>query len=399
MKTKLFSRTALAVSATLLGGIGVAYAADLGWYTGGNATVADTDAVTTLKFYNASGTAITTGSTTAKPFAAFAAADNDVHAGDTHGTLYAFTPSATTAPGAWTGAQISDTTKFSGAGAESGPGSVAGKQFHKGASSDISLADYIAGYPNASTGANLQDIYQIRLRTSSASGGFGARYASGYVKVSGTTWTQVAAPALGQSTVVGTTISPGSKSLTYGTATTIPVAITQASGSVKPAGKVRIFNGSTRLGEAPVSSGVANVPVAKTALLPGTYSLLAKFYPADVNAFSASRANKSYTVAKRSVTNTLTITKAPTSRASGSASVVIKASSGLPIPTGKVEFRWRKSGASTFSKVNGTLPSTAKKTFTITKKSKGTWEFQAKYLGSSRYTTKTTSWKKVKITS
>jgi hypothetical protein len=397
MKTTLFSRTALAVSAVLFTGIGAAYAADLGWYSGGNATLADPDSVTTLKFYDDSGNVITSGSTDG-PIAPFAAADGTVRAGDTRGTLYAYSPSGTTAPGAWTGAQISNSTKFAGDGGETGPGAVSGKQFHKAVSSDTSLADYIAGYPNTSAGANLANIYEIRLRTSSGSG-VGADYASGFVKVSGSTWTQVATPTLGESTAVGTTTKPGSKSLTYGTSTTIPVTVIQASGSTAPVGKVTFHKGDTKLGEAAVNSGIANVPVGKTSLLPGTYSLTFKFVPTDTNAFAASTATKSYSVAKRSVSASLSIKKAPTSTKSGSAEVKISASSGLPVPSGKVEFRWRKSGSSKYSKTTGTLSSTGKKTFTISKKSKGTWEFQAKYLGSSRYSTKTTSWKKVKVTS
>lgn len=400
MKTKFFSRTAIAVSATLLGGIGVAYAADLDWYSGGNATVADPDSVTTLKFYNASGTAVTSGSTTDASLAAFAAADSDVRSGDSYGTLFAYTPSSTTAPGAWTGTQISGTTKFAGSGAEAGAGSVSGKQFHKGTSSDTSLADYIVGYPNESSSSNLANIYEIRLRTSSASG-FGADYASGFVKVSGSTWTQVAAPTLGESEgAIGTTTAPGTKAITYGTATTIPVTVTAASGTTKPVGKVEFLKGATKLGEAAVSAttGIASVPLAKTALLPGSHALTFKFVPTDANAFEASEASKSYTVAKRSTTTVFTITKAPTSTKAGSATVTVKVTTGLPAASGKVEFRFRKYKSTKVYTSSGTLSSTGKRTFTIAKKAKGSWEYSAKYTGSARYLSSVSAWKKVTVT-
>lgn len=397
------ARVAFAVAGILATGFGAAYAADLDWYEGGNAAVADPDAVTTLKFYDANGAVVTSGSTSDQPFAAYAAADADVHAGATHGTLFAYTPSGSVAPGAWSGAQISDTTRFAGTGAVTGPGAVAGKQFHQGVDSDESLADFIATFPNSATG-NLANVFEIRLRTSSDSG-VDEDYASAFVKVNGTTWTQIAAPTLGggQPAAVATTVVPGDKAITAGTATSIPVTVTPASGTTAPAGKVELWEGASKLSEAALSGGATNLPVGASSLSAGTHTLTFSFVPTDPAAFLASQAARNYTVGsastpppapKPTATVSFTFVKKPTSTKGGSLTVTVTGTDGAP--TGSVTITYQRVGTSAIKSVTVPLAS-GSATVPVKKLKKGKWSFAAKYSGDGRYDPVQTAYTLLKV--
>jgi len=399
------ARIGAVVAVTLLGGVGAYAAGELAWYTGGNATVPDPDNDATLTFYNSSGAAITTGSTAA-PFADFVASSDELRNGDNFASLYAYTPSSATAQGAWTGSQLSGTTKFAGPDAVAPTGSVpTDKPFVKGAASHQSLAQYIGANPNTSSASSLANVYELRLRTSSVSKGVGAAYASAFVKVTGATWTKVAAPPLGQADPVGTSVVLGARAITYGTATTIPVTVNETSGSENPAGVAQLFIGATKLSEATLTAaGTAAVPLPlaafKTAVLPGNRALTVKFVPTNAGSFAPSEATKTYSVARRGVAISLTVTKLPTSRAAGAATIKVATISGLPAPTGYVQLWRKKVGSATIIKVSAPLSAGAK-SFSIPKLARGTsWDLRAFYAGSPRYSPGYSAvWKRIRIAS
>src|SRR3954449_12398927 len=180
MKTRVnkavLAAAGLAVAVTVAGGVAVGAGAD-GWYTGGNATVADPDNTgVALKLYNGAGTEVTSGST-AQPLAAFAAAAGAVRADDTYATLYVHLPESSTAPGAWPGLQVSGTDKFSGAGAVAAPAALDGRPYVRTTAEGYTLADVASALPNNETGASFAHVYELRLRTSSPTKGVSTRYA------------------------------------------------------------------------------------------------------------------------------------------------------------------------------------------------------------------------------
>ena len=171
--------------ALVAGAAGVAFAAEdpAQWYSGSNATVADPNNTGTLTIVDAAGTAVTHGPIDA-PLGAFAVAGGAVRSGDTSATLFVHRPSTSTAPGAWSGEQSSGTTRFSGSGAATGPSGVGDKPF-VALSDALPLAETVSSYPNTESAPSFKDVYELRLRTSSARGGVSNAYASAYVKVDG----------------------------------------------------------------------------------------------------------------------------------------------------------------------------------------------------------------------
>ena len=154
----------------------------------------------------------------------------------------------------------------------------------------------MAGLPNNEAGASFAGVYELRLRTSSPTAGVSTEYAAAYVKVSGTTWTLTTSPVLGDSVVVvpesavATTVAATWPStLTYGTAASVPVTVTAASGAAKPSGAVRLVSGATTLGTANLSAaGTASFPLSETALVPGSQALQV-VYAGVADAFSRRR--------------------------------------------------------------------------------------------------------------
>ena len=145
----------LALAVTTAGGVAIAAGPD-DWYDGDNASVPDHDKTgVALKLYNASGTEVTSGSTTA-PIAAFAAAAGAVRDGDTFASLYVHLPQSSTAPGAWPGVQVTGTDKFSGAGAVTAPASLNGKPYVTTTADGYSLADVATILPNTESADKLR---------------------------------------------------------------------------------------------------------------------------------------------------------------------------------------------------------------------------------------------------
>lgn len=180
----------------LVASVGTVAYADTGldWFEGDHPTVADPNrASTALKIYDAAGNVLTTGAVD-EPFGAFVAADDTVRSGDAYGSLFLHIPDAGSAAGAWTGVQATGTTPFSA----SHPAALDGKPF---AVSDnaraFTLTDFIGGYSASASTGDFKDVYELRLRTSSVQGGVSERYASAFVKVTGSNWAVTGAPTGG----------------------------------------------------------------------------------------------------------------------------------------------------------------------------------------------------------
>lgn len=391
----------LALAATTLGGVALAAEDPSGWYTGGNATVVDPNKTAVpLKLYNAAGTEITSGSTTTQ-VASFAAADGSVRTGDDYASLFVHLPQSNTAPGAWPGLQVTGTSKFSGAGAVSAPAPLSGKPYVATTNAGYTLADVVAALPNNEGGASYQGVYELRLRTSSPSAGVSNQYAAAYVKVSGTSWTLTTSPVLGDSvppTAVATSVVPTwPAKLTYGTAATVAVKVNPASGAAKPSGTVRLVTGSTTLGTATLTSaGTANLTVAKTALAPGSRTLKV-VYTGVANKFVASESPATTIKVAKAATGkpTVKLTKKPTRKKGGAATVKVSAASGLAKAGGKVQIVLKK--GKTTKKVKPVAVKSGVAKVKLPKLAKGTWTVTVVYLGDAHYTKSKSKPVKVKV--
>jgi len=371
-------------------------------YEGGNATVPDPNNIgVPLKLYDAAGALKTSGSTSG-PLAAFAAADTTVRAGDEYGSLFIHLPRSSTAPGAWPGVQATGTDKFSGAGALTGPGQVAGKPFVRTTADGYSLADAVAALPNTETGASFVGVYELRLRTSSATKGVADQYAVGYVKVTGSTWAVTTAPVLGGGgtppvTPVGTSVTPTWPSaLTYGTASTVSVAVNPASGAAKPTGTVRLVSGPTTLATSTLSAaGTASFALAGTALAPGSATLKV-VYPGAPGVFTGSESSpRTLTVAKATPGKpTFKATTKPTPKKKGAATIKVATPGGLATATGKVSIVIKK------GKVTKTVTGTVKAgtaTVKLPKLPAGKWTVTVTYQGDTYYLAATSKAYKLKV--
>lgn len=379
--------------ALVAGAAGVAIAAEdpAQWYSGGNATVADPDNIASLKIVDASGVEVTSGKVS-DPLGAFAVADGTVRAGDTAATLFVFRPSTSTAPGAWSGEQVSGTTRFSGTGAATAP-TGAGSNPFVSLDGSLPLADPVAAYPNGETAPSFKGVYELRLRTSSTKG-VAASYASAYVKVDGDDWTKTTAPALGDTPAVDATITPTWPStLAYGKAAS--VAVTVKGGDRNGTGKVTLKSGSTTLASRDLVDGKATLTISKTALTPGSRTLTLSYAGDDhVNAGSTT---KTYTVAKASPSRVTyrTVTK-PTSRKTGRATVAVSVPSGLAKATGKVDLVIKR--GSTTKRITGKVLRSGTVSITLPKLRKGTWKVTATYKGDVRYQAKSSAVATIKVT-
>jgi len=381
----------LALAVTAAGGVALALPENPDdWYDGDNATVPDPNqSAVPLRLYDAAGAVVTSGSTTT-PIAAFAAADAPVRAGDDHASLFVHLPETGTAPGAWPGIQVTTTDRFEGAGEVAEPGDLAGKpRVRTTAPGSATLADVAAALPQTDTDPDYVGVYELRLRTSAASAGVSDAYAVAYLKITGNAWAVTDAPPLGggggpQPAVNTSVAATWPAKLTYGTASSVSVTVNPASGAAKPTGVVRLVSGATTLATATLSSaGTASLAVSKTALAPGSRSLKV-VYPGAAGTFNQSEsAAKAFTVAKATPGKpTFAVTKKPTPKKKGSATVTVKVPSGLVAASGKVDLTIVKGGVT--KKAAGTLAN-GSVTVKLPKLPKGKWTVTVVYQGSTHY--------------
>ena len=216
----------LALAVSTAGGVALAAENPSGWYTGGNATRGrpgqDRRGAQALQRRPAPRSPPAAPRRrwprSPRPTAPSAPAT-------TYASLFVHLPQSTTAPGAWPGVQATGTGKFSGAGAVTAPAALSGKPYVATTAAGYTLADVAAALPNNEAGASFAGVYELRLRTSSATAGVSTEYAAAYVKVTGSTWTLTSSPVLGDSVAraaVATTVAATwPAKLTYGTAASV----------------------------------------------------------------------------------------------------------------------------------------------------------------------------------
>jgi hypothetical protein len=392
----------LALAVSTAGGVALAAENPSGWYSGGNATLADPAKTNVaLKLYNAAGVEVTSGSTTAQ-LPAFAAAAGAVRNGDAYASLFVHLPQSTTAPGGWPGVQATGTVKFSGDGAVAAPAALSGKPYVATTSAGYTLTDVITGLPNNEGGASFAGVYELRLRTSSPTAGVSTEYAAAYLKVAGTSWTLTSSPVLGDSVVVPKSAVATSVAVTwpstfvYGTASSVSVAVSPASGATKPTGAIRLVSGGATLGTANLSAaGTASIALSKTALEPGSRALQV-VYAGVANAFSPSQsAAKTVVVAKAAPGKPVfKVKKAPTTKKGGTATVTVATATGLAKAGGSAQLVLKK-GKKT-KKVKVTIKGGVG-TVKLPKLPKGTWSATVAYAGDAHYTSATSKAVKVKV--
>lgn len=391
----------LALAVTTVGGVALAVEDPDDWYDGKNATVADPNETTVpLKLYDGSGAVVTSGSTTT-PIAAFAAADGEIRAGDAFASLFVHVPQTGTAPGGWPGVQVTGTDKFDGAGEVPEPGLLSGKPRVRTTTGGYTLADVQATLLQDETDPEYVGVYQLRLRTSSATNGVSDAYATTYLKITGTSWAVAPAPTLGggggPAPAVNTSVAATwPTTITYGTATSVTVTVNPASGSAKPTGIVRLVNGAATVATANLSAaGTATLAVSKTALTPGAKTLKV-VYPGAAGTFNASdSAPKSITVGKATAAKpTFKVTTKPTPSAKGTATVTVVAPSGLVPATGKLALTIVKDGVT--KKAKGTVKN-GTATVKLPKLPKGKWTVTIVYAGDTYYLSSTSKAFKLKV--
>lgn len=385
--------------ALVVGAGGIAAADPLGWYTGGNGSLADPDSTTTLKIVNASGTEITSGSIN-DPLGAFAVAAGTVRASDTSASLFVHLPARSTAPGAWSGAQTSATTKFAGSGAATAPSGASGKPFVS-LTGSLPLTQSVAAFPNDETAASYADVYELRLRTSSATGGVSNEYASAFVKINGSSWAVTAAPDLGEEGGSrAATITPTwGGNIAYGAAANI--AVTVKGGATAAKGSVVLKSGSTVVSQAARTldaAGRATLTIPKGKLNPGRYALTVAFTTSSASvATSGVSAVRSVTVTKGNVAApSFKVTKKITGKKAGALTVTVAKPAGLAQPTGKVDVVLKK-GSKTVTIKNKTLNSKGLVKVAVPKQKAGKWTVTINYKGDARYNAKKSAAKKLTI--
>jgi Bacterial Ig-like domain (group 3) len=231
-----------------------------------------------LTFYNAAGHAITGGTLSSAPIAAYVVGGASLRSGDTKATLFGYLPVKGKSPSAWSGEELSTSTTFPSTGAPAGVSSTL--PVVTGGATDTSLGTLSSDFPNKGTGS-YAGIYQLRLVTSAAGTSATSTYDSADVQISGNSWSVVYSGGVvsgggggGSPAATHTTLKGSKASIKHGAKLTLT-----ASETPKVAGKVAFFNGSKKLGTVVVKKGKATY--ATKTLKVGTHKLHAAFTPSN----------------------------------------------------------------------------------------------------------------------
>lgn len=296
------------------------------WQTGAGV---DPNAKGTLAFYDASGARVYGGSTTS-PFATYVVASVANRAGDTGASLFAYTPTEGTAPGAWSGQALTGATSY---------GPVAGAPSSisttlpvvKQTAGDTGLEEHLAQFPNASTTDGYQGVVELRLRTSGSGGNASPSYAVADVVVDTTAHTWKVVYGTTSSSSVAATVPATAP---VGVAFDVPATVT--AGGTTPTGKVTLKEGSTVLDSKPLVSGGATLTVGATALATGSHNLTV-IYSGSGELAPSTTAAQTVNVVKPASTTTATV---PASKHVGEAFTVPATVTGAgSTPTGTVTLK------------------------------------------------------------
>jgi hypothetical protein len=141
----------------------------------------DANAAGTITFYDPSGAAITSGSTTA--LVGYAVGSAALTSTGSKASLYGYLPKSGQVPGAFSGELLSGPTTYPIAGAPA-PVSGSANPAVKPLTGDVTFAQLAADFPNTATDA-YQGLYQIRIKTTDT------QYLTADIKIAGGTWSEV----------------------------------------------------------------------------------------------------------------------------------------------------------------------------------------------------------------
>ncbi|MEN3310123.1 MAG: hypothetical protein V7603_6325 [Micromonosporaceae bacterium] len=313
MKIRIRSVLAGAAALVVAGGILVgggtaAYAAVTpGWEP-------DAAALGSIAFYDANGNPVTSGSLATPPVALYSVASGAGRTGDNRAQLKAFTPQVGVNPALWSGDILTGSTVYP---VTTAPAVIANttNPVATGTSVDFAFNDYIGEFPNTSTAAGYQDLYELRLYTAGPGQGQGANYYRTDVQVNTAagTWT-VVYPASATPTATALAGNPPAGTVPAGTSVALTATVT-AGGATPIPGGVHVLDGTTDLGAATYdpATGVATTTVTVTA---GTHNYTAQFTPTDPAAFGPSTSPVlAYTGTTKTVSQTV-LAATPSSPAS-----------------------------------------------------------------------------------
>jgi hypothetical protein len=251
----------------------------------------DHSSVGGLFFYNSAGKAITGGSLTSAPFAAFVKGTTAIRKGDTKATLFGYLPVKGQVPGQFSGEQLTTSDTY--------PTSKAPAGVHASTlplvsltSSDETLGNLYSDFPNAPRSGNTYSgLYQLRLITSRAGSSATSTYDSADIAVSnvttsggnvtGGTWKVVFSAKTATATHTTLKVKPKKKTIAHGKKIKLSVKV-----SPKAAGTVRFLNGKKLLKKVKLRKGKASFSTKK--LKVGKHKLRAVFTPSST-AFAPSK--------------------------------------------------------------------------------------------------------------
>ena len=286
------------------------------WQPGGGGTgssAPDANNIGTIAFYDASGAAKTTGSTTSA-MAKYVQAVSGTFGTSGSASLFFYTPNSGTAPGGWSGSPINVANTYPVASAPGALGTSTRPVSVEDTTNDLTLDDYLTNnFPNGDANASYQGIYEIRLFTADGTG----HYASADVSVSGTTWTQVFPTSVAATTV---SMADVSSPITYGAQVQLTATVTPAA----TAGSVQFKdNGSPVGAAAAVDTGTSH---ATTTITPagGSHSYTATFTPTSPT-FSPSDTAAAVPLTVNPAATTVTLSSTPAGTATAGTSITLSA--------------------------------------------------------------------------
>ena len=262
----------------------------------------DTNARGNVTFYDASGAAITSGSINAP--LAFVATNAPPRSGDNIATLFGAVATVGENPGIWPAEQMSGATNNPDTSAPA-PLNTTPDMVFDSASGEETIATLMTDLPvpAADAGTAYNDVYQIRITTSSAANGLDALYWESDITVNPAagTWTQLFPAAVATNTSTVLTANPPVSQTVGG-----PVNLTATLSPSNAVGSVTFEDGSTPIGSAvSVTAGVATT--STSSLTTGSHSLSAVFTPTDPTAFATSTSPVvSYSIVAAAAQNTTT---------------------------------------------------------------------------------------------
>ncbi|MDM4762276.1 Ig-like domain repeat protein [Galbitalea sp. SE-J8] len=209
---------------------------------------------------------------------------------------------------------------------------------------------------------------------------------------SGTTGTVTATSApLAPVSQSATSVTAAASPARYGTSTPVSVAVARPAGVAALTGSVTL-SGAGVSRTVPVGTGTVTIALPRT-VKPGSYAVSIG-YAGDPAVGSSSTSIALIVAAAKAHAPKLSVTKKPTVRKTGRATVRIAAAAGLAAASGRVTVTL-VSGAHT-KKVRATLAK-GRASVTLPKLARGTWRVKAVYAGSGYYAPSTSATSKVVV--